>query len=173
MAGLLSETGRDPVRTSHKVWDMRFMRLASEAKQWSKDPDEGVGAVVVSADRRQFSFGYNGLPKGHKDDRATLGDKELKNRLTVHAERNALDNAPFDLDGATLYTTKPPCLECAKGMVQKGIARVVVVGWRPDSRWFKEQQFARSFLQDYMHLDYEVLASTVDLAQVPGDDPSC
>jgi dCMP deaminase len=146
------------------------MRLAEEAKHWSKDPDEGVGAVVVSADRRQFSFGYNGLPKGHPDDEATLGDRELKNLLTVHAERNALDNAPFDLDGATLYVTKPPCIECAKGMIQKGIARVVCMNWRPESRWFQQQVQARDLLRG-MHYSYDVLASTLDPTQVPGDDP--
>jgi dCMP deaminase len=118
------------------------MRLAAEVATWSKDPDEGVGAIVVSADRRQFSVGYNGLPKGHPDDPATLGDKELKNRLTIHAERNALDNAPFNLKGATLYVTKPCCLECMKGAIQNGISRVVVRGLRRNSRWYEEQMDA-------------------------------
>lgn len=129
--------------TPASEWDRRFMRLAHEAASWSKDPDEGVGAVVVSADKRQFSFGYNGLPKGHDDHPDVLGDKELKNRLTIHAERNALDNAPFDLRGATLYVTKAPCTECAKGMIQKGIARIVCPPIRSSSRWAQDQGFAR------------------------------
>lgn len=134
--------------TSQLRWDYRFMALAEQAASWSKDPDEGVGAVVVSADRRQFSFGYNGLPKGHADDAATLGDKDLKNRLTVHAERNALDNAPFDLKGATLYVTKPPCTECMKGLIQKGITRVVLKNWRLSSRWYKDQVFAQTLASE-------------------------
>jgi dCMP deaminase len=119
------------------------MRLAHEAASWSKDPDEGVGAVVVSADKRQFSFGYNGFPKGHDDHPDYLGDKDLKNRLTIHAERNALDNAPFDLKGATLYVTKAPCTECTKGMIQKGISRVVCPPIRQSSRWAADQEFGR------------------------------
>ena len=129
--------------TSQREWDRRFVRLAVEAGTWSKDPDEGVGAVVVSASRRQFSFGYNGLPRGNPDSPLVLGDKALKNRLTIHAERNALDNAPFDLEGATLYTTKPCCTECMKGIIQRGVRRVVCLNWRPSSRWFLDQQAAR------------------------------
>lgn len=120
-------------------WDRRFMRLAVEVSTWSKDPSEGVGAVIVSADRRQSSFGYNGLPKGHPDDEATLGDKELKNALTVHAERNAVLNCPFPTKGATLYVTKACCLECMKELIQAGISRVVYPGIRHDSRWFQDQ----------------------------------
>ncbi len=123
-------------------WDLRFTRLAAEAASWSKDPDEGVGAVVVSADRRQFSFGYNGLPKGHPDDEATLGNKELKNALTVHAERNAILNCSFPLKGTTLYVTKASCRECMKDIIQSGIARVVYPGVNPDSRWFQNQMAA-------------------------------
>lgn len=128
-------------------WDRRFMRLAKEASTWSKDPDEQVGAVVVSPDRRRVSFGYNGLPWGMPDDPMVLCNKDLKNSLTIHAEQNALANAPFDLDGWTLYCTKAPCLECALLIRQHRISRVVSAPVRPDSRWASEQRHAASVLE--------------------------
>lgn len=127
--------------TSQLSWDNRFMRLALEVRTWSKDPDEGVGAVVVAPDKRQFSMGYNGFPRGNSHDERPMG-KELKNRLTIHAERNALDNAPFDLTGATIYVTKAPCFECMKGIVQKGVARVVHAPLDRESRWIDDQRDA-------------------------------
>lgn len=157
--------------TPQETWDKRFLLLARNAAGWSKDPDEGVGAIVVSADRRQFSFGYNGFPRGYPDD-AAPHTKEQKNRLTVHAERNALDNAPFDLKGATLYTTKPCCTECMKGLVQKGVARVVYENWRPESRWFQDQVLALQIAHT-MQVETVWLKDCVDYAQVPGDDPQC
>lgn len=130
------------MRTPQATWDRRFMRMTGEAASWSKDPDEGVGALVVSPDKRSFSPGYNGLPAGYPDNEYILGDKAMKNLLTCHAEANALDNAPFDTSGATLYTTKAPCTECAKRIVQKRIARVVSAPIRPDSRWAHDQTHA-------------------------------
>lgn len=133
---------------SQKSWDARFMRLALEVRTWSKDPDEGVGAVVVSSDKRQFSVGYNGFPRGSWLDGGSMG-KVQKNRLTIHAERNALDNAPFNLQGATIYVTKAPCFECMKGLVQKGVVRVVSTPLDPESRWHRDQIDARHLAADH------------------------
>ena len=134
-------------KVSQTIWDHRFMRLAREAAGWSKDPDEQVGSVVVSPDRRRFSFGYNGLPWGMADDPEVLCNKDLKNALTIHAEQNALYNAPFDLEGWILYVTKAPCLGCSLGIRQNRIARVVSAPIRPDSRWAAEQRRAVQVLE--------------------------
>lgn len=122
-------------------WDARFMKLAAEVASWSKDPDERVGAVVVAPGYRQLSVGYNGFPRGSDHDRRPM-DKALKNRLTIHAERNALDNAPFDLAGATIFVTKAPCFECMKGIIQSGVARVVHAPLDRESRWIDDQRDA-------------------------------
>lgn len=135
-------------KVPQQVWDCRFLLLAREAASWSKDPDEQVGVVIVSPDRRRFSFGYNGLPHGMADEPETLHNKELKNRLTIHAEQNALANAPYDLEGWTLYSTKAPCLHCALIIHQHRIARVVTVPLRQDSRWLKEQMEATELLEE-------------------------
>jgi len=137
----------DPFKIKVPEWDRRFMRLAREAASWSKDPDEQVGAVVVSPDRRRFSAGYNGLPWGMPDDPKVLCNKDLKNALTIHAEQNAMANAPFDLEGWTIYCTKAPCLECALMIRQNRISRVVSAPIRPNSRWAGEQRRAMLVLE--------------------------
>lgn len=137
----------NPFVVKPSEWDRRFMRLAREAASWSKDPDEQVGAVLVSPDRRRFSAGYNGLPWGYPDDPEVLCNKDFKNALTIHAEQNAMANAPFDLDGWTIYCTKAPCLECSLMIRQNRIARVVSAPIRADSRWVREQRKAVELLE--------------------------
>jgi dCMP deaminase len=105
-------------------WDLRYLNLAQEIAGWSKDPSSKVGTVIVGRDRRKIALGYNGFPPGIADDHR-LEDRDAKYILVQHAERNALDNAEFDVRGGTLVTTKHPCHECAKSIVSRGIARVV------------------------------------------------
>tara|TARA_Y100000310_G_scaffold239405_2_gene242996 strand:- start:4273 stop:4722 length:450 start_codon:yes stop_codon:yes gene_type:complete len=106
-------------------WAERFYSLALEVATWSKDPKAKVGAVLVSPCTRQFSFGYNGFPQGIKDSETRLEDTETKLALTVHAELNAILNARTNLTGWSLVTTKAPCLDCAKAIVQAGIREVI------------------------------------------------
>lgn len=106
-------------------WTRRYFDLARHVAAWSKDPSTKVGAVVVGADRRHIAVGYNGFPPGVQDIPERYKDKPTKYLFTQHAERNALDNAPFSCVGGTLTTTMFPCVECAKSMVAKGIARLI------------------------------------------------
>ena len=99
-----------------------------------------VGAIVVKNDRI-ISIGYNGMPAGWDNDceyehtvfANGLDKKELKTRPEVlHAERNALDKLAKGTeggDGADMFITHSPCLECAKSILGAGIKRV----------WFSEQ----------------------------------
>jgi dCMP deaminase len=107
------------------LWDKRFLELAEQVSTWSKDPSTKVGAVIVNDKRQVLGLGYNGFPRGVFDDPAMYADKETKYKYVVHAERNAIDNSFADTEGSTLYCTLYPCNECAKGIVQKGIKRVV------------------------------------------------
>jgi len=106
-------------------WDKRLLGLSQTISEWSQDPATKVGAVIASEDNRVLSVGYNGFPKGVDDDVERYKDRPLKLKLVCHAERNALDNAHFDVSGATLYSTLFPCNECAKSVIQRGIVRVV------------------------------------------------
>ncbi|MEE8608974.1 MAG: deaminase [Nitrospiraceae bacterium] len=131
-------------------WDQRMMDVAYVVGSWSKDPCTKVGAVLVSSDRRQVSWGFNGLPRGIEDSPERLNDKELKNALTVHAEMNALLNSPVDVAGWTLYCTKFPCISkgCAQGIIQRRIVRVVCPTISEDSDWAPDQKTAFRLLQE-------------------------
>jgi dCMP deaminase len=106
-------------------WNQRFMNLAHHVAGWSKDPSTKVGAVIVNDKKQVLSLGYNGFPRGVHDCAERYNDRSTKLQFVAHAERNALDNAYIDVDGATLYSTLYPCSECAKGIIQRGIRQVV------------------------------------------------
>ncbi len=121
--------------------DDRYYGLAVHVASWSKDPSTKVGAVLVAEDPRKLAVGYNGFPPDVEDTPGRLADRETRLRLTMHAERNVLDNAEFSARGATLYVTFFPCSECAKSIVSRGVLRVVCPPpsdrepWASDARW--------------------------------------
>jgi len=131
------------------TWDKKFIALAEHVSGWSKDPSSKVGACIIGDRRRVVSLGFNGFPRGIEDTAERLNDRAVKYRLVAHAERNALDNAETSVIGATLYVTRHPCSECAKSIVQKGIARVV---YQPhsdfDARWAEELAWARMIMAE-------------------------
>ena len=118
------------MRYSNKGWGKRYMAIAAEVATWSKDPNTKVGAVVVGAKGQILSQGFNGFPRGIKDTPKRLNDRDTKLKLVVHAEMNAIFNASYSgvaLDGSTLYVYGLPiCSDCAKGIIQVGISKVVV-----------------------------------------------
>jgi dCMP deaminase len=111
-------------------WTRRYLDIASEVSKWSKDPSVKVGAVAVGTKGQILSQGYNGFPRGVKDTDDRYEDREEKYKYVVHGEMNAIYNACHSgasLDGATLYVTGlPVCSECAKGIIQVGIKRVIM-----------------------------------------------
>lgn len=109
-------------------WDDRFLGLAEHIAQWSKDTTK-VGAVIVDRDCSIVSLGFNGFPRGVKDDPARLEDRVTKWHITVHAERNAMLYAKRSLVGCVLYTIPcQPCSQCAAMIVQAGIRTVICRG---------------------------------------------
>jgi dCMP deaminase len=106
-------------------WQWRYYMMAVHVSSWSKDPSTNVGAVLVGADRRQIAVGYNGIPPGLIDSEERLNDRQVKYIYVQHAERNVLDNAWFDVRGATLAVTAFPCVECTKSLISKGVALVI------------------------------------------------
>lgn len=133
------------ITTSPEEWHARFMGVADYVKGWSKDPNNQVGAVVVVDKGRSMSPGYNGFPPGVMDLKQRLKGPE-KNKLTVHAESNALDNADFDIRGGTIYVTRFPCLPCALRIISRGISHVVAPAPEPGSSWLNSQQEAQAIL---------------------------
>ena len=115
-------------------WDRRFLELAKHIASWSKDPSTQVGAVLISENGREF-VGYNGFPKGVLDSEERLNNREVKYKLVVHAEVNAILKAGDKARGGTLYVwpafaLPPICNECCKVAIQAGVKEIV--GYEPD-----------------------------------------
>ena len=108
------------------------MDVAERFAQLSSAQRLNVGAIVVKNDRI-ISIGYNGMPSGWDNICETLEFTEpgeiagkLKTRPEVlHAESNAiakLARSPESGEGATIFVTHAPCIECAKLIYQSGIS---------------------------------------------------
>lgn len=128
-------------------WDKNFLQLAQMVSVFSKDPSTKVGAVIIDDDNRVISIGYNGFPKGIKDD-SRLNNRELKYDMVVHAETNALLFANTSVKGCTIYTWPfQPCSRCASLIIQAGIRRVVSVE-NKDQKWCANFQLAHDMLTE-------------------------
>ena len=110
-------------------WDKKYIRLAREISSWSKDPSKQIGAVAIGEKGQVLAQGYNGFPRGIEDTDDRLNHRQTKYKYVVHAEMNCIYNATYNgvsLNGSTMYIYGlPVCSECAKGLIQVGIKRVV------------------------------------------------
>ena len=115
--------------------DQTYLKMAESWSALSKAKRKKVGCLIVK-DGMIISDGYNGTPKGFSnecEEIATPRHTDYPTALVtkpevLHAESNAitkLAKSTQSSDGATLYTTISPCFQCAKLMIQSGIARVV------------------------------------------------
>lgn len=119
-------------------WDRRFLELAEHISCWSKDPSTKVGAVITDQKNRVVSVGYNGLPMGVEDTDERLNNRDLKYKMIVHGERNAMLFAGRPLDDCTLFTWPfMPCSVCASMVIQAGITRVVAP-FSENPRWVED-----------------------------------
>ncbi len=105
--------------------DARYVRMAKIWAENSYCERRKVGALIVK-DKMIISDGYNGTPSGFEN---VCEDDEGKTKAYVlHAEANAITKVAKshnNSNGATLYVTTSPCIECAKLIIQSGIKRVV------------------------------------------------
>jgi len=115
-------------RPSH---DEYFLSLLEHVAARSTCARRKVGAIIVDADHRILSTGYNGVPRGitHCTDIPCPGAHDLPGQTqlcwAVHAEMNAILQC-HDLRYAhTLYTTCAPCFQCAKVIANTNVQRVV------------------------------------------------
>jgi hypothetical protein len=105
--------------------DQRYLRMARIWAENSYCKRRQVGALVVK-DQRIISDGYNGTPSGFENQ--CEDEQGVTHPYVLHAEANAitkLARSSNNSDGATLYVTASPCIECAKLIIQAGIKRVV------------------------------------------------
>ena len=105
--------------------DERYMRMARIWAENSYCLRRKVGAILVK-DKMIISDGYNGTPSGFEN---SCEDEHNNSKpYVLHAEANAISKVARSnnsSDGATLYVTASPCMECAKLIIQAGIRRVV------------------------------------------------
>ena len=105
--------------------DCRYLRMARIWAENSYCKRRQVGALVVK-NKMIISDGYNGTPSGFEN--CCEDDNNITKPYVLHAEANAitkLARSSNNSDGATLYVTASPCIECAKLIIQAGIKRVV------------------------------------------------
>ena len=108
-----------------RVLDIRYLRMARIWSENSYCRRRQVGALIVK-NQMIISDGYNGTPAGFEN---VCEDSEgFTKPYVLHAEANAITKVARSnnsSDGATLYVTASPCMECAKLIIQSGIRRVV------------------------------------------------
>ena len=105
--------------------DTRYMRMATIWAENSYCKRRQVGALLVK-DKMIISDGYNGTPSGFDNNCEDENNSSFP--YVLHAEANAITKVARSnnsSDGATLYVTASPCIECAKLIIQAGIKRVV------------------------------------------------
>lgn len=139
------------MRDRQAKWDRRFLALAEFVSGWSKDCSTRVGAVIAAPDLSVVSVGFNGFARGVSDDPERYADREVKYKLIVHAERNAMLFARRDLTGCTLYTHPfAPCSQCAAMVIQAGIRRCVSPPLPVElrERWAADCELARTSLRE-------------------------
>lgn len=106
-------------------FDDKYIQMASIWAQNSYCKRRQVGALLVR-DRMIISDGYNGTPSGFEN--VCEDENGVTKPYVLHAEANAISKVAKSgnsSEGATLYITASPCMECAKLIIQSGIKRVV------------------------------------------------
>ena len=105
--------------------DRRYIRMATIWAENSYCTRRQVGALIVK-NQRIISDGYNGTPAGFEN--ICEDENNVTKPYVLHAEANAITKiarSNNSSEGATLYVTASPCIECAKLIIQAGITRVV------------------------------------------------
>jgi len=105
--------------------DKRYMRMARIWAENSYCERRKVGALLVK-NKMIISDGYNGTPSGFENK--CEDENNISKAYVLHAEANAISKiarSHNSSNGATLYVTASPCIECAKMIIQAGIVRVI------------------------------------------------
>ena len=105
--------------------DIRYLKMATVWAENSYCVRRQVGALIVK-NKMIISDGYNGTPSGFEN--VCEDENNVTKPYVLHAEANAITKiarSNNSSNGATMYVTASPCIECAKLIIQAGIKRVV------------------------------------------------
>ncbi len=123
----MEDTNLFPNGIKQAQLDKRYLEMAQIWATNSYCIRRQVGALIVK-EKMIISDGYNGTPSGFEN---VCEDEEGKTKpYVLHAEANAITKvakSSNSSNGATLYVTASPCVECAKLIIQAGIKRVVFI----------------------------------------------
>ena len=114
---------KTPEEKKHEL-DLRYLRMARIWAENSYCERRKVGALIVK-DKMIMSDGYNGTPAGFEN--VCEDENHLTKPYVLHAEANAITKiarSGNNSEGATLYVTDAPCIECSKLIIQSGIKKV-------------------------------------------------
>jgi len=123
--------------------DIKYIEMCESLTELSDDPKTGVASIIVKEDNI-ISYGVNELPfRSNKlKDRC---ESPGKDKWMLHAERNAIYKAArsgVSLVGTKMYCTYFPCADCARGIVQSGIEKLITN--KPD---FNHHKWGESWLE--------------------------
>ena len=110
------------MRPGYNEWQLHKAAVVATR---SRDPSTKCGAVIIRPNKTICSEGYNGFPKNMEDRVEWYDDRAEKYPRVIHAEMNAIKHAAEDIEGYTIFITRPPCIECAKHIASWGLAEVV------------------------------------------------
>ncbi len=114
-----------PYGNKQEDFDRRYLQMARIWAQNSYCKRRQVGALIVK-EKMIISDGYNGTPAGFEN--VCEDENNITKPYVLHAEANAITKVAKSnnsSEGATLYITTSPCMECSKLIIQSGIRRVV------------------------------------------------
>ena len=128
-----------PVKSPHHdrpSWDAYFCAITRAVATRATCSRKAVGAVLVK-NKLILATGYNGAPAGLRHCDHSGGGDLLNGHCarSTHAEQNAIVQAArhgISIEGATLYCTNNPCLNCTKLVINAGITRIVYEETYPD-----------------------------------------
>lgn len=129
-------------------WDIRKIAFVSgELLSWSKDPSTKVGAAIFN-EKYPICSSYNGFPPGVQDLSERLNNREIKYKLTQHAEANCISTAArlgIKTHGMTMAVSTYPCSTCAGIIISAGISEIIYLEPTDDfiSRWQEEINYAK------------------------------
>lgn len=121
----INNTCMTPAEKKQHELDVRYLKMARIWAENSYCKRRQVGALIVK-DKMIISDGYNGTPSGFEN--VCEDENNVTKPYVLHAEANAITKiarSSNNSDGATLYVTAAPCIECAKLIIQAGISRVI------------------------------------------------
>jgi len=121
----INDSGSESSSNKQFLLDQRYLKMAAIWAQNSYCKRRQVGALLVK-DKMIISDGYNGTPSGFENNCEDENNRTFP--YVLHAEANAITKVAKSnnsSDGATLYVTSSPCLECSKLIIQAGIKRVI------------------------------------------------